>query len=1182
MRSTEVCPLAFFTYLGLVARRMWAKRGVLVGSFLGATMVVALLAIVPLYESSIAAIDLLFTFRQAPAVQVDLLATRPTETYSATAAEEGRVALADGIAGLSPWYVDAQERTLSRELVVIPPGTPDWLAAAAAWRDAALAWRAEVAAIQGVDAGALGPPTEAAAVVGGDDLPAFPAPPYPVPPQEAVQTRILTAPAIREAVELVAGEWPSVPAADAADPAFRVVVGEDFARLTGLAVGDQTILRPFISPPGVFELTEVAAVFRPADPGSPVWAGTVPGSLLVLPQDVFDFWAAPVRADYEADPWLRGARGIPTIEATQSWYLPLQRETVTLANVTDLRNGVQGLSSRLGQVSSIAVSTALPQLISSFDVRTTVFGGPILAMLALVVAGALYFLVYTASLTLEREGPELALLRTRGAGTWQTIGIHLLQSGMLAAGAVLVGPVVARLLVAVTGRVPPMSDLTGGEALAVTQVRSLWPWVAGGAVLTFVTMGLAILPFARRSVLELRLLAARPTRTSVWQRYYIDVFLVVLAGVLLFELRQRGLVDAGSDDLGLDPFAIASPALFLFAGALLLLRVLPWVLRALGWLMSRMRGLAGALPGWHLGRNPVPYGRLALLIWLTTGFGAFALTYAQTLERSYDDRAAFAAGSDIRIEGEQAGFTAVPPDLDAAAVLRTRGAPRLSDRTAELLAVRPAEFAAVVAWRSDFGADDPAELFSLLRPDGVGPDWGVELPADATALRVDAVHIPAETASAGTEPLQLIARLADPLGRLWTFASGPVSTEGWTTVEVVLDPAGALNDGPAAFPGALTIQSLWLERRAAGSEPVLLGEQLLWDGFRAATPGGEVSLTDELLAEFESFNGLLSAEVDGDLAARAALGDATSAELEASPRYRAGRVRSWLVPSRNAVGAVPYLARPPEPVPVLLDGEASAAAALGVGGETLFGIESAQVPGVRVGPTLGPVPTADDARLQGTIVTDLDALMQWLNGTPRWALRGGLGRMFEPAELWVASTEPDAALQRVLAAYGEDPELVVTAGAVAADFSSRPVQVGLVAILFVGAFTGVALALAGVTGYVLLAVRRRAREMGVLRALGFGRRGVAATFALEQLVVLVLGAVIGVAAGVTLMRLLVPFLQLGETAEELLPPVVLTLNPAVLASYLGVVASLVVGSVLWSTRTVSARRLSEVLREVDR
>jgi putative ABC transport system permease protein len=153
---------------------------------------------------------------------------------------------------------------------------------------------------------------------------------------------------------------------------------------------------------------------------------------------------------------------------------------------------------------------------------------------------------------------------------------------------------------------------------------------------------------------------------------------------------------------------------------------------------------------------------------------------------------------------------------------------------------------------------------------------------------------------------------------------------------------------------------------------------------------------------------------------------------------------------------------------------------------------------------------------------------------------------------------------------------------VASDFSSRPIQVGLVSILFIGTGAGVLLTLAGVTGYVLVAVRRRYREMGVLRALGLRRRGVAGTFALEQLVVLGIGALIGIGAGIGLMRLMIPFLQLGEDAGELLPPAVMQLDFLRLAIYLGLVALVLVTSVLWSTRSVSSRRLSEVLREVER
>ena len=176
----------------------------------------------------------------------------------------------------------------------------------------------------------------------------------------------------------------------------------------------------------------------------------------------------------------------------------------------------------------------------------------------------------------------------------------------------------------------------------------------------------------------------------------------------------------------------------------------------------------------------------------------------------------------------------------------------------------------------------------------------------------------------------------------------------------------------------------------------------------------------------------------------------------------------------------------------------------------------------------------------------------------------------------------DATVRRITAQLGEEPDDLYTIPRVAASFTSRPVQVGLVAILFVGAAVAIVLALAGVTGYVLLAVARRAKEMGVLRSLGFGRRGVATTFALEQLVVVGLGAVIGILGGIGLVVVMLPFLQLGETAEDIVPPILIEIPVLGLAVFSAIVGVMLILSVVWATRRVSTGKMSEVLREVDR
>ncbi|MCP3977038.1 MAG: ABC transporter permease [bacterium] len=1172
--------MRLITYIGLVVRRVWSKRGILIGSLLGATLVTALLAIVPLYEASVQAVDLLFTVRGATSDSVDVTAFSTYTDYFATGADSNRELVntsADEL--LAKWYPERLERTQSREFVVIPLSV-DWYGQAEAWREA-------------LDQ----------AIEDELDPEEWPQPQYPAPPREPTTARIFTSPTLTDHLTVVAGEIPSELPNLVRDPVqpVQLVLGSDLAATMSVGVGDQFLLRPFSGFQYIFELIEVAAIVEPVDPGDKLWGIDRPGSMFYMEQANFDFWMTAQSVPAESDAWLRPARGYVGTTATQRWIMGFDPETMVIEDLNPVRNRIAEFRADVSRVSggAVAANSFLPGLLDKFDLRSVVIGAPILAILALVVGGALYFLIYTAALTLEREGPEMALLRTRGASTWQTVGIHLAQSLVIAAIAAVVAPFVARWLVGITGRVPPLSDLTGGEPLKVAQRRPLQPFLIGGAALTFLSMGLAIIPFARRRVLELRSLAARPGGKSVWQRYNLDLFAIALSLVVLFQISQRGFINFSGDEAKLDPLAIVFPVLLLFTGALILLRILPWMLRIIGWVMTKSRSMSFALPGWHLGRNPIPYGRLALLVWLTTGLGAFALTYANTLESSFADRASFATGADVRVVNEGAGFLEPPIGTTGAAVLRTTGAPRnVRSRQAEVLAVRPADFAEVVKWRGDFGAA-PQTLFGYLRPEGVAPDVGVELPVDATEFSIDGVVIPrswADQVALGTrEPnpdMRLMMKVFDARGQVWTMqADQDLLDESWQTVTV--DLSTGLNIGYPRDPvPPLSIHAVWVERSNPTGGNVIGGESLLVRNFRAETATGPVQL-DEAFEELTTLNGFgRFRDVDAGEAASAYFAEIpagestpTSAIREASPLFATGTAQRWALPgARTRVNpAVPQLRRDPDPINVLLDVEVAAQAGIEVGGATTFSIGGVIMDAELVG-YIDQVPSMTDERTSGRMVTDLDGLSPHLNGLASWSYNTALARIEAPGELWIETDDTDAAIRQINAQLPESdpPDALFSIKANEAEVSSRPVQVGLVAILFVGAAVSVVLALAGVTSYVLLAVSRRTREMGVLRALGFGRAGVAATFAVEQVAVLGLGALIGTIGGIALMRGMLPFLQLGETAVEIRPAIRLAVAWPILLLYLGVVGILLIGSVIWATRRVSATRMSEVLREVER
>ncbi|MFO7701060.1 MAG: hypothetical protein R6W79_10700, partial [Acidimicrobiia bacterium] len=903
------------TYLGLVARRVWAKKGILLGSLLGATLVIALLVVVPLYEASVQAVDLQFSIDNALQEETDVSAFSTFNEYDATTAQFNRTVVDDAQqAWLQPWYPVVEERTQTREFAVIPSGPDaavDFIALADAWRMQYCAVLASAATptdvppdaceefgdLGGVDTGGVTDPEELGR------------PPYPTPPQEALQVRLFTSPDLPDLLEVVEGEYTDDGSVDPStyEP-IEIMIGRGVAELTGAGIGDAFFIRPFSGLPEVFEYVEVAAIVTPESRTAAVWGVDDPDRMIYWDEAVFDQWLAPNPTSATVDPWIRTERGLPQIAATQRWRMPLDKPTVELQDVNDLQGRLLQFRAQLarGSGGTIPTTTLITTLLTEFTTRSVIIGGPILAMLALVVGGAVYFLVYTSALTVEREGPEIALLKSRGASSWQTTGIHLGQSLTIAAIAALVAPYVARFLVGLTGRIPPLTTLTGGEALEVSQVRSIVPFMVAGGVITFVAMGVTILPYARRGVLALRSLAARPGTKSIWQKYNIDLFAIALSLVLLIQLRLRGFINQSGDEATLDPLAVVFPALLLFTGALILLRVFPYVLRLVGWLFTKPRNLSVALTGWHLGRNPVPYGRLALLVWVTTGLGAFALTYAATLEQSYADRAAFAAGADVRVVGQDAGYAIAPDGSLGTPVLRTDGAPRQSGRRAETLAVRPDDFASVVTWRSDYGAETPEEVFSLLRPDGP-PDVGVEIPSDATTIEVAGVVFPPTIAegtssdrAAGTAH-RLLIRVIDADTRVWTMAADTdfVDTE-WSNVSIDLSTARNTTYFQPPRP-PLSMTAMWVELSNATSGVVIDGDTLLLTDLTAVGPSGSVVLDT---TEMTAINQLVvDPEADASEAALARYEDLpsgtappTQTEIEADPLWRTGEVARWSLP----------------------------------------------------------------------------------------------------------------------------------------------------------------------------------------------------------------------------------------------------------------------------------------------
>ena len=284
------------------------------------------------------------------------------------------------------------------------------------------------------------------------------------------------------------------------------------------------------------------------------------------------------------------------------------------------------------------------------------------SLLVQIAAIALFYVALISVAVVERQGEQIALLRGRGSSTAQIVALYALEGLALGLPAILVAPFIAGGVTALLGFTPVFSDISGGELLPVSFEPLAFPLAALGALLSIVALTAPAFVVARRGPQGQRRALARPT-AGFLQRYYLDVVLVGFALLALWELNQRDSVYTPSATGGVssDPLLLASPALIIAAAAAVLARLYPIVLRIIVRVAGRVAGVAVAMGLWQLVRRPGPYTQLALLLMMAVAVGIFAASYTSTTERSYEDRARFASGVELRASAGDATFLPADP-----------------------------------------------------------------------------------------------------------------------------------------------------------------------------------------------------------------------------------------------------------------------------------------------------------------------------------------------------------------------------------------------------------------------------------------------------------------------------------------------------------------------------------------
>ncbi|MCA9922211.1 MAG: FtsX-like permease family protein, partial [Anaerolineales bacterium] len=404
-----------------------------------------------------------------------------------------------------------------------------------------------------------------------------------------------------------------------------------------------------------------------------------------------------------------------------TWRILTDLSQINVGNVTETAVSLERVDTIMRNYQA-TLETRLPELIAGYqeelaNARVTLF---LLSIQSLIFV--LYTLTMISSFLLDQSQSELASLAGRGFNSGQITRIFAVEGLLLALVAAPLGPPLARLVLQAWGRLTGtfVPSYIPSESWMLALVAILFGWVT---LVTAVYLG------TRGSILDWQRRLARPPQLAGWQRAYLDVFLLLLGGLIYWQLADSGslLSSVGEAAGQADPFLLVGPSLLLIGVALLFLRIFPLLLRLVAWLTRQVDGLILPFGLARLSRDPVGPSRVVLLISLAAGLTLFVSTFENSFANRQAEVAHYQTGADLRVQVPNEAPSDVVTAVAAVDGVQTwspvfestvRYAEQLG-RQAQMIAVDPDTFADVAWYAPGISTLVMKDMMPALRP-GVG------------------------------------------------------------------------------------------------------------------------------------------------------------------------------------------------------------------------------------------------------------------------------------------------------------------------------------------------------------------------------------------------------------------------------------------------------------------------------
>lgn len=440
-------------------------------------------------------------------------------------------------------------------------------------------------------------------------------------------------------VEQVGGAW--YPDHPDADGTVKAVMMEEALFRNDLHVGD-VLLYPMYGGSNETVRVQIVGSFKPTNAASPYWYQGLDSLMNNL------FIAEPALLQDLAQ-----KRGIPL--QTVKWYTAYDLREIKTSRLSPLAGTLSRIDIEVYKRSNdTRLEISFAEMLGEFRRSSIQLQTLLFTLAAPMIAMVFYFITMNSRQALEKQRSDIAVLRSRGASTRQIFLLFLLEGVILGAAALVTGPFLGWFMAKSIGSANGFLEFVNRKAIPVGFSTD---GALAGLAAVVVAILAAVIPalvFTRTSIVDYKRKVARTAQTPFWQKWFLDVALVGVAayGWYLFNERQMVSFKTGmtTDQLNVQPFLFFVPALSIFAGGLVFLRLFPLLLKLINLIWKRLLPVPLYLTITQLSRSAKSYYPLMILLILTLGLGVYNSSAARTIGLNSEERIMYKYGSDVVVK----------------------------------------------------------------------------------------------------------------------------------------------------------------------------------------------------------------------------------------------------------------------------------------------------------------------------------------------------------------------------------------------------------------------------------------------------------------------------------------------------------------------------------------------------